>query len=183
VEVKVTTSAASTGPFLKGSTGFGILPLSKCPASRCKAASAEPPTVASERVDSIEGTNGSDSSSNAAAAHDFPKPPGSGSQSLSGASSGAAPDAASAAALSGSRQPGPICTPSDLGYQCSSKLSDGVVLHWSYGGHAPANVCTNTTSLNKALANATDLLHFAIDSDLPVWGQGGWLVVAGAAER
>lgn len=200
VEVKVTTASSAIGPWLKNSAGFGILPLSQCPNTRCRPAGKQPlpPTVGS---DLVWGPGDAPSSSAESRQDVLPPKPGSKKQeqqqgkapaadataagsntssntssstsdsavlaSGSGAAAGVINSVATAAELTGMTN-GPKCVPSSLGYTCSARLAEGVVLHYSNGGKAPHNACTNTTSVDKALRNATNLLHFALESELPV---------------
>jgi len=185
VEVKVTSATSATGAFHKTSAGFTILPVSRCPGyNRCKADSLNP-------TDPTAAPNSNDSS-NAPASAAFPAPPKINSTALKPKADGSRDNAAAGAAAAG---PGPLffavnepvalggsssgallglnragrmCSPSNLGYQCSGVVSNGVVVHYSYGGMPPMNICTNKTSLDRGLKNSTNLMHFAIETEQQV---------------
>lgn len=74
---------------------------------------------------------------------------------------------------------GRMCTPSSLGYQCSSEVAKGVTLHYSYGGQQPINVCTNKTSLDRAARNSSTLLHFLIETEQQGYAAVGFPLAPG----
>jgi hypothetical protein len=167
VEVKVTTATGSTGPWLKGSSGFTILPVSKCPGyNKCKADSLNPPA-----------SSGSGSSH----ATDFPAKPKINETALglnpAGEQDGAAgplffavnqPVGLGGSLPNGLARGARMCTPSSLGYQCSVNVATGVTVHYSYGGPVPMNACTNKTTVERVARNASSLMHYAIETEQEV---------------
>jgi hypothetical protein len=150
VEVKVTTAAGGAGAWLKGSSGFTILPISKCPGyNKCKASSQIP---------------------------DFPTPPKVNETALARANATKQPTELDAngplffavnppAGMPGNfHSGGRMCAASNQGYQCSISAAQGVTIHYSYGGHAPVNVCTNKTGAERAARNSSTMMHFAIQT-------------------
>lgn len=214
VEVKVTSSNSSTGPFLKGSAGFSVLPGSKCPRfSKCKAGSSGQDTPApaaatddDDSTSSSEETQETNTFDNSDAAGATPrKHPSSDQQggkddkssSSSSDNSSAVAEGDEDAADVGASRPlfftlnpadqaaddsdsgngsvgvgalrsGRMCTPSNLGYQCSGNVAEGVVIHYSFGGMPPVNVCTNKTTMDRASRNSSSLMHFAIETEQQV---------------
>lgn len=150
VEVKVTTAAGGAGAWLKGSSGFTILPISKCPGyNKCKASSQIP---------------------------DFPSPPKVNETALARANATKQPTELDAngplffavnppAGMPGNfHSGGRMCAASNQGYQCSINAAQGITIHYSYGGHAPVNVCTNKTGAERAARNSSTMMHFAIQT-------------------
>lgn len=166
--MKVTTATNSSGAWLKGSSGFTILPLSKCPGySKCKADTQNPgdfpapPKINQTVLDNLaNATTQTEEAADAAGPLFFAvnQPVG------VGGSPGVIPG------LSRSSR---MCTPSNLGYQCSISVAQGVVVHYSHGGHPPMNVCTNKTTLERAARNSSSLMHFAIETDQQVGQEDG----------
>jgi hypothetical protein len=150
VEVKVTTAAGAAGAWLKGSSGFTILPISKCPGyNKCKASSQIP---------------------------DFPAKPNINETALARANSSQPSELDANGPLffavnqplgipSGFHAGGRLCAASNQGYQCSMSAAQGVTIHYSYGGHAPVNVCTNKTGAERAARNSSTMMHFAIETE------------------
>ena len=58
------------------------------------------------------------------------------------------------------------CTPSNLGYDCSTKMEDGMVtVHWSTSDRAPINDCTSAAGgeiANNPASFKPGMLHMAI---------------------
>lgn len=83
------------------------------------------------------------------------------------------PAASTVGLLAESAQVSAACPVSSLGYQCSTKVADGVTLHYSYGAGQPGNSCTQNAGLDTSLGSGTTLMHFAIESTQPVRGIAG----------
>lgn len=159
----MTTATGSSGPWLKGSSGFTILPVSKCPGyNKCKADSLNPP---------------------AAPATDFPSPPKINETALGLNLNSTSEDHGAAGPMffavnqpvglggslpGGLSRNGRMCAPSNLEYQCSADVAKGVTVHYSYGGQPPVNACTNRTTLERAARNSSSLMHFAIETEQQV---------------
>lgn len=75
--------------------------------------------------------------------------------------------AAAAAPAAGGAAP-TTCTPSPLGYRCVTDLPGGGRVHYSKGGAVPLNLCTRNSRNDMPGVALAQMLHFAIESPLPV---------------